>query len=547
MANRDIKDLANHSESYFYDTRDLERRMDSGREKDDYGTRRVPGDWRFSAWSSAWSWMGLSTAIAYPLTGALLTLAFGAVSVMIGFLISMVLVGFGVYYSSLKSADEGIGKDLMSRSSYGYFGSTLSTLFVGIYLVILFSLETSVIAGSLAEFLPSIPYWLLVLLIIAIFIPLGIYGMVWIAKLQTATFFLYVIGIVLVFIGIFSGWSELSNAAFAGEWWRLNPNNVPTSWMTIIGATGAWMGAFGFMNIFASTDITRMTRRSERKKIAVFQVIINSFINSFLIGAMGIFFLASSNGVNPDPGVTFVWVLGPVGLLLVFVTQLRGNVMNMYLGTLAFDNVLAQISKKSYMRSWLLIPFVILGFIMVVSSFLQYFSTIATFAGVVFASWVGSTFGESMLVRPLYKIPKWSEFRRAYLPNINWIGFTSLIVPIFIGILATMGVWGDAFMASSVFVSLLLAFIFPVVLALVLGKERTIQQYFKRIPEIPIVETETMTCFVTAETEHKSDFVLCPFHGDNWISSKACATETKCNKVCQINSVTNTVPVDQSV
>lgn len=110
-----------------------------------------------------------------------------------------------------------------------------------------------------------------------------------------------------------------------------------------------------------------------------------------------------------------------------------------------------------------------------------------------------------------------------------------------------MGVWGDAFMASSVFVSLLLAFIFPVVLALVLGKERTIQQYFKRIPEIPIVETETMTCFVTGETEHKSDFVLCPFHGDNWISSKACATETKCNKVCQINSVTNTVPVDQSV
>lgn len=109
----------------------------------------------------------------------------------------------------------------------------------------------------------------------------------------------------------------------------------------------------------------------------------------------------------------------------MFVTQLRGNVMNMYLGTLAFDNVLAQISKKSYMRSWLLIPFVILGFIMVVSSFLQYFSTIATFAGVVFASWVGSTFGESMLVRPLYKIPKWSEFRRTSPKyQLDWLYFT---------------------------------------------------------------------------------------------------------------------------
>jgi cytosine permease len=547
MANQDVKDLANHSESIFYDTRDLERRADSSSDKDDYGTRRVPADWRFSASSSAWSWMGLSTAIAYPLTGALLTLAFGAVSVMIAFLISMVLVGFGVYYSSKKSANEGIGKDLMSRSTYGYFGSVLNTLFVGIYLVILFSLETSVIAGSLNELLPSVPYWLLVLIIIGIFVPLGIYGMVWIAKLQTFTFVLYVVGIVLVFSGLFNGWSELTSSAFAGEWWRLNPNNVPTSWMTIIGATGAWMGAFGFMNIFASTDITRMTRRSEQKKIAVYQVIINSVINSFLIGAMGIFFLASSNGVNPDPGVTFVWVLGPLGLLLVFVTQLRGNVMNMYLGTLAFDNVLAQVTKKSYMRSWLLIPFVIMGFIMVVSSFLQYFSTIATFAGVVFAAWVGSTFGEALLVRPRYKIPKWSEFRRAYLPNINWIGFTSLIIPIIIGMMATLGVWGDELRASSVFVSLLLAFIFPVVLATVLGKEKTVQQYFKRIPVVPIVETDTLTCFVTGQTEHKSDFVLCPFHGDNWISSTTCATETKCNKMCQFKSAPNTIPVDQSV
>ncbi|QCJ42518.1 hypothetical protein FAY30_11690 [Bacillus sp. S3] len=547
MANRDVKDLANHSESLFYDTRDMERRLHSASDKDDYGTLRVPGDWRFGAWSSAWSWMGLSTAIAYPLTGALLTLAFGAISVIIGFLISMVLVGFGVYYTSMKSANEGIGKDLMSRSSYGYLGSVLNTLFVGIYLAILFSLETSVIAGSLAEFLPSLPFWLLVLLIIAVFVPLGIYGMVWIAKLQTVTFVLYVVGIGLVFIGLFTGWSELTSTAFAGEWWKLNPNNVPISWMTIIGATGAWMGAFGFMNIFASTDITRMTRRSERKKIAVLQVIINSCINSFLIGAMGIFFLASSNGVNPDPGVTFVWVLGPLGLLLVFVTQLRGNVMNMYLGTLAFDNVLAQLTKKSFMRSWLLIPFVLIGFIMVVSPFLQYFSTIATFAGVIFASWVGSTFGEAMLVRPLYNIPKWSEFRRAYLPNINWIGFTSLLVSIIVGMAATLGIWGDILKALSVFVSLLLAFILPVVMAAALGKEKTIQQYFKRIPEIPSVESDTMTCFVTGETEHKSDFVLCPFHSDNWISSTACATETRCNKMCQVKPVPNTVPIDQSL
>lgn len=545
MAISDVEALHNHSSELFYDTRDLERRVDSVNTKDDYGLRRVPGDWRFSAWTSAWSWMGLSTALAYPLTGALLSLSFGAVPVIIGFFISMVLVGAGVYYTSMKSANEGIGKDLMSRGSYGYFGSGLTTLFVGLYLVILFSLETSVIAKSLSELLPMIPYWLHVLIVIAIFVPLGIYGMVWISKLQTFTFVLYLIGIAMVFYGLFHGWSQQTSVIFAGKWWELNPQHVPVNWMTVATATGAWMGAFGFINILAVTDITRMTRRSERKKGAVLQVIINSVINSFLIGAMGIFFLAASKGVNPNPGVTFVWVLGPLGLLLVTLTQLRGNIMNMYLGTLAFDNVLAQITKKSYLRSWLLIPFVLIGYAMIVSSFLQYFSTIATFAGVVFAAWVGSTLGETLLVRPKYKIPTWSEIRRAYLPSVNWLGFSSLVVSILFGSIATLGTWGLAMQSISVFGTLILAFILPIIIALLLGKERVVKQYFGRIPDLPVSKPDTMECAVTGAKEHKSDFVLCPFH-QNWITSTACASDTGCGKVCQTQTA-YTAEVDPSI
>ena len=548
MRTKDISKFQTTSESLFYDTRDLARRADSTSEKDDYGQRRVPGDWRFSAWSSAWSWMGLSTALAYPLTGALLTLSFGAVPVMIGFLISVVLVGLGVYYTSVKSANEGIGKDLMSRASYGYVGSVINTLFVGIYLAILFSLETSVIARSLHELLPFIPFALLVLIIIALFIPLGIYGMVWISKIQTFTFVLYVVGIALVFIGLYNGWSEMTNAAFTEEWWKINPNNVPVSWLTIMAAAGAWMGAFGFMNIFAVTDITRMTRRSERKKGAFLQVIINSIINTFLIGAMGIFFLASSKGVNPDPGVTFVWVLGPLGLILVLITQLRGNVMNMYLGTLAFANVIAQLSKKSYLRSLLLLPFVAIGYIMVVSPFLQYFAAIATFAGVLFAAWVGSMFGELLLVRPLFNIPRWSEIRRAYLPDFNWIGFVSIIVPIIFGMLATFGVLGEVLRASSVFATLILSFVLPLVIAITLGKEKTFRQYFKRIPDVPTTsKDELMTCSVIGATKHKSDFVLCPFHQGQWISSTACATEVKCKKMCHTPSIPTVAVEDVNI
>lgn len=261
---------------------------------------------------------------------------------------------------------------------------------------------------------------------------------------------------------------------------------------------------------------------------------------------MGIFFLAASNGVNPDPGVTFVWVLGPLGVLLVFITQLRGNVMNMYLGSLALNSAVSQIVKKSLARSWFLVPFIILGYILVNSSFLDYFSVIATIAGVVFASWVGSFFGEALLVRPIYHILKWSEYRRAYLPNINWIGFTSLIVPIIIGLLAAVGVWGEALQAMAVFMSLLLAFVLPLVIATVLGKEGVVKQYFARIPEVPDTDSDTLTCFVTEKTQHKSDFVQCPFHGGNWIASTTCAAEDRCGKICQSNSDPQLATVEKS-
>ena len=304
------------------------------------------------------------------------------------------------------------------------------------------------------------------------------------------------------------------------------------------------MGAFGFMNIFAGTDFTRMTKRSEAKKGAIIQVVINSVINMFLIGAMGIYFLAATNGASPDPGVTFVWVLGPVGLLLVLVTQLRGNVLNMYLGTIAFENVITQITKKNIARNKVLIPFVVLGFIIVVSPILAHFSTIATFAGVVFAAWVGSTFGEWTLVRPKYNIPKWVEIRRAYLPDINKIGLTSLLVPIVIGLIATVGGFGTVFQSLAVFFTLILAFVLPAIIAAILGEEKTVKQYFNRLPETPETNVETLTCSVSGEVGHKSNFVKCPFHANNWISATSCATEMKCNKLCQSSELNNVIPAD---
>lgn len=533
MSSEKMEKIFHADEGHFYDTRSMDFEMNKVSAEDDYGLQRVPGNWRFSSRQAFWSWTGLSTAMAYPLTAALLTFAFGAPSVIAGFFITAILVAFGVYYMAKKSANEGLGKDLISRASFGYYGSVFTSLFGGLFLIILFALEASIMARSLSEFFPVLPYWFSAALICLVFLPIGIYGMVWINKIQNFTLWLYAIGLVSAIISLYAGWSDKAQAAFAEGWMMLNPAKATMSWATVATATGAWLGAFGFITMLSVTDVSRMVHRQEKAKAAKLLTFVSAVFNSILIGLFGIILLASTKGANPDPGVTFVWLLGPFGLLLVVITQLRINVINMYVGTLALDSAFAQVSKKRFIRSWLLVPFLIIGYLIVISPFLKYFPTIVSIAGVIFASWIGAIFGEQMLVRRKNKIPSWSEFRRAYLPSVNWIGFTSMVIPAILGIISILGRLGMAMASVAVLLTFVLSFVLPAIIASMMSREQVTKQYFARIPEIPTQGSVTMDCEKTGETYHKSDFVHCPFHKEVWISSIACATEAGCGKVCQ--------------
>lgn len=532
-----LDQLINADEGNFYDTRTIDFEMDKSAAKDDYGLSRVPGKWRFSPWQAFWSLSGLTTGLAFPLVAALLTFTFGAPAVIIGFFITAVIVGFGVYFIAVKSANEGIGKDLIGRSSLGYFGSVIPSLFFAFFQVILFALEISVMANSLTEYIPFLPYWASALIITAAFVPIGIYGMVWINKLQNFTFWFYIIGIILAFIALFNGWSDKASIALAADWWTINPSGAPLSLTTILAATGAW-ATFGLAIIYQVPDVSRMVRRNERKKGAGLVTFISAFVTCVLTGLLGIFLLASTQLTNPDPGVTFVWLLGPVGILLVLITQVRVLVIDMYIGTLIFDSIVVQVSNKGFNRAWVLIPFAIIGYLMVMTpGFLDNFTLITSLAGVIFAAWVGAVFGETLLVRRKFGIPVWSEFRRAYLPVINWIGFAAMLFPAILGLLGTFGLFGGFFQAGSVLITLVISFFLPTVMVWLTGKDKVARQYFARIPEIPPNDSETLTCKITGETNHRSDFVLCPYYNDAWISSLACATESNCSKICQRSAV----------
>lgn len=546
----DFQKLNNIPTNEIYDTRAFDKRTgDSEVAQDDYALRRVPGTWRWSSWGALWAHSGISTAMAYPITAALLSVAYGAPSMIIALIITTIYSAFGVYYTVKKSSEEGATSDLMSRQTFGFNGSAYQILIYGLIGTIYFSLEAHVMAAALSEMIPILPYWLSAAIVCLAFIPFTFYGMVFLDKFQGITVWIYVLGIILAIVGLFGGWSEQANSALAGSsWWNVNPNNVEMSWISVLGATGAFIGILGSIQILLVTETARFIKVSNRKKGALLFSLIGVIVPTLLTPLFGIYLLAATTGKMPDPGVSLVWLLGPFGLFLVIITQIRCNVINVYFGTNAMENFTSQIFKLNWKRTKFLIPFMVISYVILISPFLNYFGTIMTMLSVFLFNYVSVLFGDWLLVRKKYDIPKWTEFRRGYLPKYNNIGFYSMWLPTIVGVVMASGKFGVEAQVLAVPVTGFISFILPAIIVAMMSKETVLKQYFARIPvSLSTVKNhdDEHQCSLCNNPYHLSDFVVCPFHNGNPICSNCCSSEKSCNSIC--HTETSIIPKVESL
>lgn len=546
--NETVDFLNKLSRDQVYDTRVLEKRQgDNEAAQDDYAARRVPGSWRWSAWRSLWAFSAISTAMVFPLTGALLSVTFGARATIIAMALSTVYGMLGVFYMTKKSAEEGALSELISRQTFGYKGSAYQILLYGLLGTVYFSLEGHVMSAALSEAIPVIPYEVSAAIVCIVFIPLTFYGMIFLEKFQSFTVWVYILGIILAFAGLFGGWSDKINSSLAGiRWWNINPNNVPLDWISVLGAFGSYVGLLGGSNlILNSTDTSRFIKQNEKNKGAVLYALLGVSIPAFFTPLFGVYLLAATGGKNPDPGVTLVWLLGPLGLLLIYITQIRINLFNVYFGTNAMENFSTQILKLNWKRSKYVFPFMIISYLLIVSPLLEYYSTVTTVLSVFLFNWANTLLGDLLLVRKKYGIPQWSEFRRGYAASYNKIGIYSMWFPTIIGILMGTGIFGVKIQVLAVPLTGILSFFLPIIISNLMSRERLLKQYFGRIPE-PMPVTADMaeaeyTCRICSRFYHKSDFVYCPFHGGAYICSTCCASEKNCKLMCQKQSCENRV------
>ena len=530
----DLRGLNQLEESEIYDTRVVEKRA-GGQDvaQDDYALRRVPATWRWSAWDCVWALSGISTAMAFPLTAGLLVVFYGGAAVLVAVLLTCIYAAAGVYFNARKAAKEGAVIELISKHSFGFKGAAFEIVIYGLLGVVYFSLEGHVMSAALSEVLPILPYWVSAALICLLFIPLSLYGMQFLTRFQSITAWIYGLGVILVFVALFSGWSKDINSALAQrEWWNINPSRVPLSWRSVLGAFGAMAGVLGAIMILLCPATARFARRDQATKAAALMSLFGAVFPLGLAMTFGVYLVAASGGKVPDPGVSLTRLLGPIGLLLVVLTQLRVNVINVYFGTTALENFASQIFQTKWSRVKLIVPFMICAYLLLISPFLKYFGTIMTILSVFLVNWVSVIAGELWFVRPRHGIPQWAEFRRAYAASYNKIGMLSMWLPTIVGVVMGSGRLGTDMQALAVPITGVAALAMPGLISIWLSRQSVLAQYFARIPARVASLQETHTCGRCGETFHRSDFVLCPFHNNVYICSGCCATESRCNLVC---------------
>lgn len=526
--------LLHLTENEIFDTREIGERA-GGHEaaQDDYALRRVPATWRWSAWDSLWAFSGISTAMVFTLTGGLLVTFYGGIAVIAATLLTFVYTAVGVYIMSHKAANEGAVVELISKHTFGFKGSAYEIVIYGILGVIYFSLEGHVMSAALSEVVPTLPYAVSAAIVCLAFIPLSLYGMQFLTKFQSLTVWIYGLGMALVVYGIFAGWSPEVSSKLAGhDWWNINPNQVPLTWQAVFGAFGTIAGVLGAILILLCTDMARFARRNEARKVGVLMSLVGAFVPLVLAMIFGVYLFSATGGKIADPGIALPRLLGVGGLLLVLLTQVRINVVNVYFGTTALENFASQVFRTKWTRQKFLIPFMILAYLLLVSPLLKYFSTIMTMLSVFLVNWASVILGELWLVRRRQGIPQWAEFRRGYVSSYNKIGLASMWVPTSIGVVMGSGKFGAPIQALAVPLTGIAAFLLPAVISSLLTKSAVLTQYFARIPHSVASLGEVHKCALCAETFHRSDFVLCPFHKGTFICSSCCATERNCKTLC---------------
>ncbi|HWU08440.1 MAG TPA: allantoin permease [Streptomyces sp.] len=502
---------------------------------EDYTLRFAPRHYR--KWTPAVVGISALGGIAYLADfaiGANIGISYGTTSALWGiaiFAVVVVLTGFPLaYYAARYNLD----LDLITRGSgFGYYGSVVTNVIFATFTFIFFALEGAIMAQGL-ELGLGIPLWLGYALSTVLIFPLVIYGMKVLSKLQLWTTPLWLILMVLPFAYLVISHPESVGAFFEyrGE------DDQSASVGSALLAAGVCLSLIA--QIAEQIDYLRfMPPRTPENARKWWTWMVLAGPGWVLFGAakqvIGLF-LAVYIIANISDGATIAnqpvhqfleiysdimpgWLALTLAVVLVVISQVKINVTNAYSGSLAWTNSYTRVTRHYPGRLVFLGINLVIALVLMEANMFDFLNTILGFYANCGIAWIVVVASDIAINKYLLKIsPKEPEFRRGMLYAVNPVGFGSMLISAGVSILVFFGGLGEGLKPYSPLVAIVLALVFPPILAIA-TKGRW---YLRRVDdgidapmndELGNPSGETMTCHVCRQDYERPDMAACQTHG----------------------------------
>lgn len=542
---------------------------------EDYALRYAPASFRkWSEFTVANSALGGIAYMADFAIGGSIALSFGfANSLWAILVVAAVIFVTGVpiaYYSAKYNID----MDLLTRGAgFGYYGSTLTSLVYASFTFIYFSLEGSVMAQALQLYF-HIPLALGYLICSLIVIPMVMFGMTFLSKLQLATQPVWLVLMLGPFIAIafkdpsaFAAWTHFAGASKSGA--GFNPIEFGLAagvTLSLIAQIGEQVDYLRFMP--SKTKATRskwwwavILAGPGWVILGAVKQMGGSFLASYIAPAVGAvkadepinMYTSAFHSIIPSAFAALT-----IATFFVLLSQIKINVTNAYSGSLSWSNFFSRIFHFHPGRVvWLFLNVgIALG--LMEGGVFGFLNTVLGFYSNVAVAWIGALVSDLVINKALLKIsPSYIEFKRGHLYNFNPVGFGSMLIASAVSIAAFFNAFGPTMQAFSPFVSIVLAFILAPILAILtkgkyyIARENSIrpavtlhspshahsysQSDSLSHPQLHTVkagQTQTITCGNCGYEYETEDILDCPFHQAP-ICSLCCSLERSCHDMCK--------------
>ncbi len=521
---------------------------------------------RFSSERISQTAIGAISFLALEAIGGAITMSYGTTNAIVAIVVaSLMILTVGLPISRY-AIRHGVDIDLLTRgASFGYIGSTVTSLIYASFTFILFAIEASIMSGAL-ELALGIPLWIGYILSAVVVIPLVTHGVRLISKFQLLTQPFWIVLNVLPFVFIaFADWQKVGAwLAYSGIHHASGPPGTFAPFDLVeFGAASAVIFAL-MAQIGEQVDFLRFLppdgQRKLHRRIAVFLagsgwVIVGApklLAGSFLV------VLALSTGVPStkaaDPAQMYYTAFGymfpsdTAALLLmvafVVVSQLKINVMNAYAGSLAWSNFFSRLTHSHPGRVvWLVFNVAIALLLMELGIYRLLEETLGVFS-IIAMAWLCTISADLFVNKPLGLSPPGIEFKRAHLYDINPVGLGAMAISATVALTAHFGAFGEIAASLAPYIALVVAFIAsPLIAWLTDGRF-----YLARKPRRSWANQSEITCSICEHPFEPEDMAWCPAYAAP-ICSLCCSLDSRCHDMCkpkarfnaQVATVANTL------